>query len=428
MLSIIEFKPDLIGLSETKILKGQIPKYNTEIKGYKNFFTPTESLKGGTSIYLNENLNGKHRKDLENSLYLSKNLETTFVEITNKNKKNIIVGCIYKHPSMDIDEFNFLFECLMEKISKENKEIYLIGDFNLDLLKIDDENEIEHFYNIISSNLLVPHITIPTRITPTSKTLIDNIFSNNLDFVRAKSGNITITISDHMPQFIIIPKTINRVFNKNEMYKRDTKHIDRVSFIADVININWDTVLEVNKCDPNYSFNNLDKKINDILDVYAPIRKLSKKELKGLSKPWITSGIRKSIKRRDKLLNKYINCNDNLRKKELHSEYKTLRNRIVSLIKANKNEHYRRFFAENSKDIRKTWKGIKSIININSLNKVQPSSMIIDKEINSNPMSIANGFNDYFSSIAKDLQQNIKTTGSNFTDYLKNPSENSFFF
>ena len=107
-----------------------------------------------------------------------------------------------------------------------------------------------------------------------------------------------------------------------------------------------------------------------------------------------------------------------------------MRNRIVSLIKANKKEHYRKFFAENSKDIRKTWKGIKSIININSMNKGQPSSMIIDKEINSNPMSIANGFNDYcpgLMSIAQDLQQNINTTGSNFTDYLKNPSENSFF-
>ena len=44
------------------------------------------------------------------------------------------------------------------------------------------------------------------------------------------------------------------------------------------------------------------------------------------------------------------------------------------------------------------------------MNKVQPSSMIIDKEIYSNPMSIANGFNDYFSSIAQDLQQNINTS------------------
>ena len=96
----------------------------------------------------------------------------------------------------------------MDKISYENKEFYLLGDFNLDLLQIDDESKIDDFYNIISSNFLVPHITIPTRITSTSKTLIDNIFSNNLEFQSAKSGNITVSISDHMPQYLIIPKII----------------------------------------------------------------------------------------------------------------------------------------------------------------------------------------------------------------------------
>ena len=46
-------------------------------------------------------------------------------------------------------------------------------------------------YLKFSTDLLVPHLTIPTRITTTSKILIDNIFSNNLDFTNAKSGNIT---------------------------------------------------------------------------------------------------------------------------------------------------------------------------------------------------------------------------------------------
>ena len=63
----------------------------------------------------------------------------------------------------------------MEKLSFENKELYLLGDY----------------YNIISSNLQVPDITLPTRITSTSRTLIDNIFSNNLNFVHAVSGNLT---------------------------------------------------------------------------------------------------------------------------------------------------------------------------------------------------------------------------------------------
>ena len=58
---------------------------------------------------------------------------------------------------MDIDEFIVFFEQIMEKISAENKEIYLLGDFNIDLLKIDDESKIDEFYNAICMNFLVPH-------------------------------------------------------------------------------------------------------------------------------------------------------------------------------------------------------------------------------------------------------------------------------
>ena len=85
LLSIIEFKPDIIGLSETKILKGQTPIYDIGIEGNKKFFTPTES--DIIIIYFNENLNGDHRKDLDNLFYRSNKLESTFVEISNKNKK-----------------------------------------------------------------------------------------------------------------------------------------------------------------------------------------------------------------------------------------------------------------------------------------------------------------------------------------------------
>ena len=244
LLSILDFKLDIIGLSETKIQKDQTPIYDINLKGYDKYFTPTESTKGGTIIYFNENLNVNNRKDLERKLYLSNKLESTFVEIINKGKKNIIIGCVYKHPSMDIDEFNSLFEDVMDRISYENKEFYLLGDFNLDLLKIDDESKIDDFYNIISSNFLVPHITIPTRITSTSKTLIDNIFSNNFEFLNAKSGNITVSISDHMPQLLKVPKIINRVLNKQKIYKRDIKNMDKENFIADIINVNWNTVIE----------------------------------------------------------------------------------------------------------------------------------------------------------------------------------------
>ena len=111
---------------------------------------------------------------------------------------NVFFNCIHKHPKLDINEFNTLFEKTMEKLSFENKELYLL-DNNIDLLKTDDADNIDEYYNIISSNFLVHHITLPIRITSISRTLIDNIFSNNLNFVHAVSGNLTVSISDHLP-------------------------------------------------------------------------------------------------------------------------------------------------------------------------------------------------------------------------------------
>ena len=90
--------------------------------------------------------------------------------------------------------------------------------------------------------------------------------------------------------------------------------------------------------------------MKEVINTYLPLKKIDKKELKMLAKPWITDGIRSSIKRRDKLLRKFINTKD----EELYSTYKTLRNKIFSLTREGKNLHFQKYFTENCKDIRKT--------------------------------------------------------------------------
>ena len=106
---------------------------------------------------------------------------------------------------MDIDDFNKnFFKDFIEKLSSENKISYLSGDFNIDLLKIDTNEKINDFYNSLTANLFVPHITLPTRITSHSQTLIDNIFSNDPDFAQGISGNFTFSTSDHRDQFLIM--------------------------------------------------------------------------------------------------------------------------------------------------------------------------------------------------------------------------------
>ena len=127
---------DIIAVSESRITKKKLPPMDISIQSYSYEFCPMEANVGGTLIYIRNHLSYKTRNDLK--IYKSFELESTFIEICNTKKTNIIIGCIYKHPKMNINEFNdnFLNE-LLDKLSKENNTIFLLGDFNINLIKID---------------------------------------------------------------------------------------------------------------------------------------------------------------------------------------------------------------------------------------------------------------------------------------------------
>ena len=393
--------------------------------GYKHHHTPTESTKGGVLMYIREGLSYSRRGKLENLMYKSKELESIFYEVENPGEKNEIYGCIYKHPCMDADTFNEYLEKLLKIIDSEKKTAYLMGDFNMNLLQTDSEGKIGDFYNILTSHLFVPHITLPTRITSKSKTLIDNIFSNDPDFSNGISGNFTISISDHLPQFLIMPDGLKHPPKKHNLFRR-SKNYNKEELVADFLNINWNEIISPIKMDSNYSFNNFIESVNSVLDKHMPWKKMNKKELKLEAKPWITPGILTSIKRRDTLLKKFIACPEGDRKKLLHTQYKILRNKIVALIKLNKKNHYHEYFTKNSADIKKTWKGIKSVINIKAASESLPSSMLINNSSETDPNKIAEGFNSFFSSIAEKLQGNIHSVNTDFKKYLSDRVDTNF--
>ena len=116
----MKHRPKIIAISETRIRKNKEPLSIIDIHGYNYEFTPTEAEKGGTLLYISQDLKYKNRSDL--NISQAKELESTFIEIENKNSKNTIVGCIYKHPNMSITEFisDFL-EPLLTKMSFEKK-------------------------------------------------------------------------------------------------------------------------------------------------------------------------------------------------------------------------------------------------------------------------------------------------------------------
>ena len=79
----------------------------------------------------------------------------------------------------------------------------MIGEFNMNLLKYQSHSETNDFIKLMVSHYLLPHILHPTRVTDHSATIIDNIFSNNVESDTV-SRNILSQITDHFPQFLII--------------------------------------------------------------------------------------------------------------------------------------------------------------------------------------------------------------------------------
>ena len=204
------------------------------MEGHRTYSTPpTEAEKGRSTdtdlccrsfVYQTTEI-------FDNIMYKPKQLGSVFIEICNKNIRNIVIGCIYKHPSVELNELNETFlDPLMEELPAKDKSLYLMGDFNIDLMKMDSDNHTSTFFDSMTSNLFVPHLIYPTRMTSTTKTLIDNMFSNSPHFLQGISGNPTISVSDHLAQFLIIPEE-NQKSPENINLYRDIKNFDRESFI-----------------------------------------------------------------------------------------------------------------------------------------------------------------------------------------------------
>ena len=106
---------DVIAITETRIMKNTSITQNIELSNYSLEHTLTKSSAGGTLLYIANHLSYKTCSDL--NIYKKIELVSTFVEIINPEKSNIIVGTIYRHPKMDVTEFNNI----LNNILKENK-------------------------------------------------------------------------------------------------------------------------------------------------------------------------------------------------------------------------------------------------------------------------------------------------------------------
>ena len=118
---------------------------------------------------------------------------------------------------------------------------------------------------------------------------------------------------------------------------------------------------------------------------------------------------------------------DPKRKEELRKLYKAYKNHVTNLSRRSKESYFiENLFEENKKNTYKIWQEIKILININTQTNYAPICLQIKDSIVTDSKVIANEFNNFFNSIASNIDSKIIQTKTNFQDTLKNPNENSF--
>ena len=386
---------DVINITETSENKDSSFPTNISLDGYHYPYTTASKFsKGGVAIYIKNCYTTFKREKLCHS---NDNFETVWVEINQENSKNILLGCIYRHPGTDSSVLTDHLNQILISTAKENKHIFISGDFNIDLLKYDTTTKNKTFLDMMTSNGFLPHIIHPTRITDSSATVIDNIFSNAY-LSESTSGNIMIELADHLSQFLYISLHIVTSQCKTPTYKHDYSKFNEQSFLDDVSIQQWNC--EIN--DVNKAFDDLSWRLKGCVDRHAPLKKQNKKQIKLQSKPWITKDILKQIKDRNKLFIKLKNQpHNNL----VQERYKRLRNKITDNIRKSKKDYYKKNFDDNISNLKNTWKGIKDILNQKKASQI---SQINHNNVDiTNPSEIANTFNNFFVNVGPNCEKKI---------------------
>ena len=222
--------------------------------------------------------------------------EILTTELLTKSMKNIIVSCCYKPPGGNWKNHCDHLQKILTNATKENKLYFVTGDFNLNCLEFHQSSEIRQFFNNMFEKGAIPLINRPTRVTTSSATLIDNIFTNCVFDTSLKNGIIKTSISDLFAIFAAIKlskeKTRNQKIKIKKIFFSDK---NKESFKQDLQKINWEE-LNILNC-TNTLYKHFIKIYSSIYDKNFPLLETEVK-LKDLQTPWMSKAMRKSSKQK----------------------------------------------------------------------------------------------------------------------------------
>ena len=231
---------DILAINESK-LDNCISDNEIHIAGYTICRKDRNRFGGGVVMYIRDNISYSQRNDLTTD-----SLETACIEVKLPYNRYFLVATWYRPPSSQIDLFDD-WALFLSKWDAENKELIVVGDFNCDVSKSQPDSHTQRLNFLSSLYQLKQFINEPTRVTPTSATLIDLILTNTPENI-FQFGVIHLGISDHSLVYaqrkFSLPKSGPR-------YKdvRNFKNLNENQVILDVMLLPWELVYQHN--DPN---------------------------------------------------------------------------------------------------------------------------------------------------------------------------------
>ena len=418
-------QPDIIAITETKIKKENLG-FNVALENYDFVHSDSPTNAGGVGLYIKKSI--KHHLKCKISLNC-RAVEDVWIEMK-IGKKSFTVGVIYRHPvntTAHIEEFNNSLNELLIDLNIAKTDYCILGDFNIDFLKIKQNEAIRKYANTLISCCVKCAINQPTRVTNTSKTLIDHIYFNSFQKVNC-SGTLVSDISDHYPIFAVIPFDNSTKVKTDNFFKRNLTNFNIENFLCQLDSqVNKIIVSDTSPIDKQFEIflNSFAK----VIDEHAPLRNATRKEKKLKLKPWLSSGILKSIKAKNKM---YKQLQTNFDAKRFN-DYKTFRNTLHRLIIKAKQNYYKSYFVKNKNDAQKIWKGINELANLKQKREIKPSRLQLKNgDIITDPNSICTAINNYFVNIGPEMAKNIpspsNTTFSSIdNDKIKPSLQNSIF-
>lgn len=327
--------------------------------------------------------------------YVHEEIPATFVEpeISEGNclvitiDKEYSIICSYRPPCFR-NPSNYInsLELILQSVATQN--IIFTGDINLDILPNNVNNNTNSYLDLMAMYGLVPGVNLPTRVN----TCIDHIMVKSCH--PWKTIVFEQQLTDHSPILLYINKT--GISRKNIAHsKLSIKYHDLLDQLSKET---WTDLYSMN--DVNTAVELFVNRLCLYISKNTKTTRVPKN--KRPLKPWITFGVVRSIRKRDKLYKEMKRDPENISIRKKYIDYRNVCNKIIKTLKR---QYYQSRLDMHSRNIKEIWKTIKEACNFNQ-NKISAFDLLSNQP---NPIDSLNQVNNFFISVGQKLSDVILT-------------------